>query len=90
MKATVAFENAADLAERFSERIDDVEKIPTRGKEIDLVRGNERPERQRIAFYPSDRLPVVFGRIAQRKIQSAQLAIAQVQLRRPLWKHPVD
>src|SRR5688572_1048634 len=90
MKLAMAFEDAADFPERTRQRIDRVELIDTSVVEIDLMRRNERAERERIAFDEIDRSTIVLRSVMEREIDPAQFAVAKLQSLRPPRKNRVD
>ena len=90
--------DAADLAEQFGVGVERVEQVATGREQVDLVRGDERPERQWIVL---DELhdTAVDGRVVvplavdapQRDFaQPPTQASAQPEMRGPLWKHRHD
>jgi len=85
-----ALGDAAHLAHELGERVQLVEPIAAGREQIDLVRGHQRAQRERIALDELHR-PAVNGRlIVPPAVDAADYGVGEPQMLRPAGKHRHD
>src|SRR6218665_3444980 len=84
------FGQATGLGQAPGMRIHHIEQIRAGGVQIDLVRGHQRAQRERVILDEAHHGAVVRRRCMQRKINARDGHIAQTQVRSPVRKHLHD